>query len=147
MILGKISAVDDTNGLQLTIDGEETPTQKKYRYLASYVPAAGDKVAIEESGGSYVVMGKLIDSTEMAGIVKKAAEADHAAKATSADSAAQADTATTANNAENSTNSTTSQNVRGFSFDIVRVWTGSASVYALQVFNNGNSQGYWYKDL
>ena len=28
MILGKISAVDDANGLQLIIDGEETPTQK-----------------------------------------------------------------------------------------------------------------------
>ena len=147
MILGKISAIDDSEGLQLIIDGEESPTKKKYRYLASYVPAAGDKVAIEEAGGSYVVVGKLIEATEMAGIVKKAAEADHAAKATSADSATQADTATTANNAENSTNSTTSQNVGGFSFDIVRVWTGSASVYALQVFNNGNSQGYWYKDL
>lgn len=100
MILGKISAVDDANGLQLIIDGEETPTQKKYRYLASYVPAAGDKVAIEESGGSYVVMGKLIDSTEMAGIVKKAAEADHAATATSATTA---DTASNATNAASDT--------------------------------------------
>ena len=100
MILGKISAVDDANGLQLIIDGEETPTQKKYRYLASYVPAAGDKVAIEESGGSYVVMGKLIDSTEMAGIAKKAAEADHAATATSATTA---DTASNATNAASDT--------------------------------------------
>ena len=48
MILGTISAVDDDNGLQLIIDGEDTATTKKYTYMASYVPAANDRVLIEE---------------------------------------------------------------------------------------------------
>lgn len=125
MILGKISAVDDTNGLQLIIDGEETPTQKKYRYLASYVPAAGDKVAIEESGGSYVVMGKLIDSTEMAGIVKKAAEADHAATATSATTA---DTASNATNAASDTSGKSFLTEYGVNL-MTRSWHGKTYLY------------------
>ena len=60
MILGTISAVDNDNGLQLIIDGEDSPTTKKYTYMASYVPAANDRVLIEEISGSYVIMGKVI---------------------------------------------------------------------------------------
>ena len=42
MILGKVQARDNTSGLQIIIDGEDAPTTKKYHYLASYVPSAGD---------------------------------------------------------------------------------------------------------
>lgn len=94
MILGTISAVDNSNGLQLTIDGEDAPTTKKYTYMASYVPAANDRVLIEKVGGSYVVMGKIIDDYTKSGVVREAATA------VTANSAASADSALTANSAD-----------------------------------------------
>lgn len=60
MILGTVKAVDVGNGLQLLIDGEEEPTTKKYKYISSYTPTIDDRVMIEEIGGSYVVLGKII---------------------------------------------------------------------------------------
>ena len=93
MILGTISAVDNDNGLQLIIDGEETATTKKYTYMASYVPAANDRVLIEEISGSYVIMGKVISDYDLSGVERQADNATtsasctgNAATATKADS-------------------------------------------------------------
>lgn len=94
MILGTVHARDDTEGLQIIIDGEEDATEKKYHYLASYSPTAGDRVLIEEIGDSYVVIGKVIEAYDESGIAK---HADTANTATSASSASTATTATTAN--------------------------------------------------
>ena len=63
MFLGTINAVDASNGLTLTLDGESSPTTKKYHYLASYEPSANDRVLVEEVGDSYVVLGRVIDAT------------------------------------------------------------------------------------
>lgn len=59
MILGTISSWTNNGGVTVTIDGEETATTKKYMWLASYLPVVGDRVLIEEIGGSYVILGKL----------------------------------------------------------------------------------------
>ena len=91
MILGTISAVDNDNGLQLIIDGEDTPTTKKYTYMASYVPAANDRVLIEEISGSYVIMGKVISDKSSSGIARTAETANTATTASSADSATISD--------------------------------------------------------
>lgn len=88
MILGTISAVDNTNGLQLIIDGEDTATTKKYTYMASYVPAANDRVLVEEVGGSYVIMGKVISNVASSGIVRQAATATTAETANALSSSA-----------------------------------------------------------
>jgi hypothetical protein len=85
MILGSISTIDNDNGLQLTIDGEDEPTTKKYTYMASYVPAAGDRVLIEEVGGSYVIMGKIISDVESSGVARTAETATTAESATTAE--------------------------------------------------------------
>lgn len=85
MILGSISAIDNDNGLQLTIDGEDEPTTKKYTYMASYVPTAGDRVLIEEVGGSYVIMGKIISDVESSGVARTAETATTAESATTAE--------------------------------------------------------------
>lgn len=98
MILGTISAVDDDNGLQLIIDGEDTATTKKYTYMASYVPAANDRVLIEEISGSYVIMGKVISDKDLSGVARTAETAT---------------TATTAINATNATNATTAASCTG----------------------------------
>lgn len=93
MILGTISAVDNDNGLQLIIDGEDDPTTKKYTYMASYVPTANDRVLIEEISGSYVIMGKVISDVGSSGIARTA---ETATTATTATTAVNATTATTA---------------------------------------------------
>lgn len=67
MLLGKVQTRDNSEGLQIIIDGEDEPTTKKYHYLASYVPAAGDRILIEEIGDSYVVLGKVISTYADAG--------------------------------------------------------------------------------
>ena len=85
MILGTISAVDDTNGLQLIIDGEDTATTKKYTYMASYVPTANDRVLVEEISGSYVIMGKIISDYNNSGVARTAETATNATNATNAD--------------------------------------------------------------
>jgi hypothetical protein len=94
MILGTISAVDNDNGLQLIIDGEDEPTTKKYTYMASYVPAANDRVILEDIGGSYVIMGKVISDITESGIVRSAENATNAQ--TAAECTGNAATATTA---------------------------------------------------
>ena len=85
MILGTISAIDDDNGLQLIIDGEDTPTTKKYTYMSSYVPTANDRVLIEEISGSYVIMGKVISDKDSSGIARTAETAQSAAVAASSE--------------------------------------------------------------
>ena len=107
MILGTISYVDDEAGLQLIIDGEDEPTTKKYSYISSYVPEADDRVIIEEIGGSYVIMGKLITDFEDSG---NARTAQTAVNATNAENAANA---TNASNAQNAAHATVSDSCTG----------------------------------
>lgn len=90
MILGTVHARDNTEGLQIIIDGEEEATEKKYHYLASYVPAAGDRVLIEEIGDSYVVIGKVIEQYASSGQARHATSADSASSASSATTATKA---------------------------------------------------------
>ncbi len=106
MILGKVQARDNNAGLQIVIDGEDEPTTKKYHYLASYVPAAGDRVLIEEIGDSYVVIGKVIDTYSDSGIARRASTASSADSATNANHATTASSATSATSATNATNAT-----------------------------------------
>ena len=116
MILGTISAVDSDNGLQLIIDGEDDPTTKKYTYMASYVPAANDRVLIEEISGSYVIMGKVISDVASSGIARTAQSAQTAVSAnTSAACTGNAASATTAAACTgNAASSTVSDKTKGF---------------------------------
>lgn len=106
MILGTVHARDNTEGLQIIIDGEEDATEKKYHYLASYVPAAGDRVLIEEIGDSYVVIGKVIDQYSSSGQARYASSAGSAESATRATNASTADVATLANRIRQYSNTT-----------------------------------------
>lgn len=104
MILGVISAIE-SGGLQLLIDGEEEPTTKEYCYMASYAPVAGDRVLIEEINGTYVVIGKVVNSSsgetyaDHAGYADSAGTAEYATSAGTAASATTASYATTAGSA------------------------------------------------
>ena len=110
MILGTVQAVDNTSGLSILLDSETEATTKDYKYLASYVPAVGDRVLIEQISGTYVIIGKIISTKANAG------QAAHATSAT---------TATTANRVNNNYSSTAA--------DIYfRTTTASASTATLQ---------------
>lgn len=106
MILGVIKNVDNNNGLRVLVDGETSTSTKKYSYLASYVPAVNDRVVIEEIGGSYVILGKIVTEFEQSGIVRQAENAENAEYADSAGYAASAQNAVNAANAENAANAT-----------------------------------------
>jgi hypothetical protein len=48
---------------QILLDGDDTPSGKRYPYLSSYVPAIGDRVLlIRDNGGTWIVAGKLQDA-------------------------------------------------------------------------------------
>lgn len=100
MILGTVLALDENSGVQIKLDGEEDGTAKKYSYLASYIPAVGDRVLIEEISGSYVVIGKIITVFSSSGISRACSIANNAKTAQTATSANTAKSANTAQTAE-----------------------------------------------
>lgn len=141
MILGKISAVDDTNGLQLIIDGEDEPTTKKYTYMASYVPEADDRVLIEEIGGSYVIIGKIISDTASSGIARTAQNAVNATNAVNASNAETANKATTATNLEGVSTAT-----GALVFNVTRSYNATiGSFIVTDVSLAGGQHNYLYK--
>ncbi len=81
MILGTISTYASGTGIGLIVDGESSPTTKKYMFLGSYSPAVGDRVIAEDISGSYVVLGKIVDTPATvahANTATTASEATHA---------------------------------------------------------------------
>jgi hypothetical protein len=74
MILGTIQTVTANEGVTILVDGETTPTTKKYAWLAPYSPKVGDRVLIEEISGSYVILGAVVtvsESTDIATMAKR----------------------------------------------------------------------------
>ena len=59
MIFGTVTAFD-SDGVQLLLDGENEPTTHKYKHLSSYSPTINDRVGVEKTGDSYVVLGKIV---------------------------------------------------------------------------------------
>lgn len=139
MILGTISTVDADNGLQLIIDGEDDPTTKKYTYMASYVPTANDRVLVEEVGGSYVIMGKVISEVVESGIAREATNA------TNAVNAQVAETATTAESCSgNAATATTAQTANSVSASAPSQ-SGSLVTYVNRQYNS--QIGYYVSDI
>ncbi|MEA4876031.1 hypothetical protein [Anaerorhabdus sp.] len=141
MILGEIIKVDQQNGLSILIDGEDVPTIKKYKYIASYVPRTGDRVIIEVISGTYVILGNIIDEYANSGISRVATTAGTAGRATNADNATKA---TTATSAEKLNGKTESQLVVDSAGKVRSGGTGSAITFThaynqLTVTAGGNS--------
>lgn len=106
MIIGTIKSYSANEGVTILIDGEDTPTEKDYKFLASYIPAVDDRVLIEEISGTYVVLGKISDNTADFPKVETASNADYATNAGNADYATRAGSANSANTAKSATNAT-----------------------------------------
>ena len=137
MILGVIKNVDDNNGLKVLIDGETSTSTKKYSYLASYVPAVNDRVVIEEIGGSYVIIGKIVTEIEQSGIVRQADNATNADYASSAGYATSAQNAVNAANAENAANATTAQACSGNAKTATTAQYAQGIDYTCMTYDNG----------
>ena len=59
--LAKVTQVEDGN-VFITFYGEDVQSEKNYKILSSYNPAAGDTVCVLNVNGSWVILGKLSDS-------------------------------------------------------------------------------------
>lgn len=155
MILGTISAVDADNGLQLIVDGEDLPTTKKYTYMASYVPTANDRVLIEEVGGSYVIVGKVINDVASSGVARTAETAINATNATNATNAINATNATNATTAESATNATNADNLKNSNtalgqlvYNVTRTYNSTIGSYIVtDVQLVGGQHNFIYKGL
>lgn len=44
---------------KVQFDGEDTPSEKQYAYLASYTPKKLDRVMLATVGGTYIILGKV----------------------------------------------------------------------------------------
>lgn len=58
--LGEIGPDYKSGRPSIIFSGETKASGKKYPYLSSYKPAAGDKVLLIRAGNSFVVLGKII---------------------------------------------------------------------------------------
>lgn len=58
--LGTVASTYSGGRPQVTFDGETGPSTRTYPYLASYVPAANDRVMLERAGNTWVVIGKVL---------------------------------------------------------------------------------------
>jgi hypothetical protein len=58
--LGTIPAGYSGGRPQVQFDGENAPSARTWPYLASYTPAAGDRVLVAMVGSSGVVLGKVV---------------------------------------------------------------------------------------
>lgn len=56
--LATVTSVQE-GGVTLLIDGETEPSQMVCACLASYTPAAGDRVFFQRVGGTMLVLGKI----------------------------------------------------------------------------------------
>lgn len=53
-------AAAGTDGVVLKLDGEDAPSGKAYRRLASYTPDEGDRVYVVKAGAELLVIGKVV---------------------------------------------------------------------------------------
>lgn len=57
--LGVVAELFPNSTAKIKFDGEETPSEKQYAYLASYMPALNDRVLLAKTAGTYVILGKV----------------------------------------------------------------------------------------
>lgn len=58
--LATVTALFEDGTAKIQFFGEDVTSEKEYPYLASYVPATGDKVFLMPFAGSYVIIGKIL---------------------------------------------------------------------------------------
>ena len=57
--LASVVSLFSTGHPKIKFDGEESASEKKYSYLASYTPQSGDRVFLVRVSGTYIILGKV----------------------------------------------------------------------------------------
>lgn len=57
--LATVMELFENQTAKIKFDGEDTPSEKQYAYLDSYVPKEDDRVLLGVLGGTYVILGKV----------------------------------------------------------------------------------------
>lgn len=58
--IGRITSTYTSGRPQVLFDGETIASTRTYPYIASYTPAANDRVLLAKVGNGWVVLGKII---------------------------------------------------------------------------------------
>ncbi|MBU5425021.1 hypothetical protein KQI41_01245 [Tissierella pigra] len=57
--LGIVVDLFENATAKIQFDGEDTPSEKQYAYLDSYIPKKDDRILLGAMGGTYVILGKV----------------------------------------------------------------------------------------
>ncbi len=57
--LGIVVDLFENQTAKVRFDGEESPSEKQYAYLDSYVPKKDDRILLGALGGTYIILGKV----------------------------------------------------------------------------------------
>lgn len=59
LLVATVANYNSATGCTLTFDGSDTPSTKRYKYLANASLAAGARVLVAKIAGSYLVIGRI----------------------------------------------------------------------------------------
>jgi len=54
-----VDLFEEIETAKVQFDGEDTPSEKEYAYLDSYIPKVGDRVLLAMVSGTYIILGKV----------------------------------------------------------------------------------------
>jgi len=57
--LGQVVELFENDTAKVKFDGEETPSEKQYAYIATYIPKISDRVLLAITGRTYIILGKV----------------------------------------------------------------------------------------
>ena len=54
--LGTVMGLFESGAAKVQLDGEDTPSNKEYSYLASYIPRLNDRILLANIGGTHIIL-------------------------------------------------------------------------------------------
>ena len=61
LMLAKVGSYTSGAGTTLIFDGQTAATTKRFKRLSTYTPTAGARVLVAKIGGSYVILGAVVN--------------------------------------------------------------------------------------
>lgn len=61
LLLAKVGSYTSGSGITLIFDGQTAATTKRFKRLSTYTPSAGARVLVAKIGGSYVILGAVVN--------------------------------------------------------------------------------------
>ena len=75
-LLGTVTAVSQTNGIRIRLDGQDAAMSKYYKMLntGADAPGTGDRVVVMKHSGTYIVMGRIGTPNQNSGKVSRSGD-------------------------------------------------------------------------